>query len=200
MKKVDVLGKACPVPVIEAKKALREDDAVEVLVDNEISVQNLEKMAKQLNYDYSHEKDEAGHFVVAIAKGEGSAVTASEAAPQAGQWLAKDDYVVQVDSNHMGQGDDELGKTLMKSFIYALSEQDVLPTTMLFYNSGAFLTTKDSEVLADLKKMEEKGVAIATCGLCADYYDLTDQIAVGTVTNMYAIIETLRQADRIVKP
>ncbi|MDO4670058.1 MAG: sulfurtransferase-like selenium metabolism protein YedF [Aerococcus sp.] len=196
MKKVDVLGKACPIPVIETKKALREDNEVEVLVDNEISVQNLEKMAKQLQYAFKQEQDEAGHYVVSIEKDENA-----ESAPRPeATTVSSDEYVVQIDSNMMGDGDEKLGKNLMKSFIYALSEQDVLPTTMLFYNAGAFLTTKDSEVLEDLKKMEDKGVVIATCGLCADYYDLTDEIAVGSVTNMYAIIETLRQANRIVKP
>ncbi|MDO4679980.1 MAG: sulfurtransferase-like selenium metabolism protein YedF [Aerococcus sp.] len=197
MKKVDVLGKACPIPVIEAKKALREDNEVEVLVDNEISVQNLEKMAKQLQYDYSHEKGEAGHYQVSIKKGEHAHGTSPA---MQGQVVSSDEYIVQIDSNKMGSGDEQLGKNLMKSFLYALSEQDVLPTTILFYNSGAFLTTKDSDSLEDLKKMEEAGVVIATCGLCADYYDLTDEIAVGSVTNMYAIIETLRQANRIVKP
>ena len=48
--KVDALGDACPLPVVKAKKAISELQGagqVEVLVDNEIAVQNLTKMAQQ---------------------------------------------------------------------------------------------------------------------------------------------------------
>ena len=50
MVKVDARGDACPLPVVKAKKALSELNGtgeVEVLVDNEIAVQNLTKMAQQ---------------------------------------------------------------------------------------------------------------------------------------------------------
>ena len=57
--KVDALGDACPLPVVKAKKAISELQGagqVEVLVDNEIAVQNLTKMAQQKGYQYSAEK------------------------------------------------------------------------------------------------------------------------------------------------
>lgn len=42
----------------------------------------------------------------------------------------------------MGNGDDELGKILIKGFIYALSQMETHPDTILFYNGGAKLTTR----------------------------------------------------------
>jgi TusA-related sulfurtransferase len=59
MLKVDARGDACPLPVVKAKKAISElkgAGEVEVLVDNEIAVQNLTKMAQQKGYQYSAEK------------------------------------------------------------------------------------------------------------------------------------------------
>ena len=67
--------------------------------------------------------------------------------------------VAVISSNVMGNGDDELGKILIKGFIYALSQMETHPDTILFYNGGAKLTTEDSESLEDLKKMEEETFA-----------------------------------------
>ena len=59
MKKVDARGDACPIPVVKAKHAIEELSGagqVEVLVDNEIAVQNLTKMAEQKGYQSSAKK------------------------------------------------------------------------------------------------------------------------------------------------
>ena len=100
----------------------------------------------------------------------------------------------------MGSGNDELGKVLMKGFIYAVSQLDQLPKTILFYNGGATITTEGSASLEDLKNMEAQGVEIMTCGTCLDYYNLKDKLAVGTVTNMYSIVETMNGAAKILRP
>ena len=47
MIKVDARGELCPIPVIKAKNALKEiekDGVIQVVVDNEIAKENLEKM------------------------------------------------------------------------------------------------------------------------------------------------------------
>ena len=81
-----------------------------------------------------------------------------------------------------------------------LTEQDVLPQTILFYNGGAKLTCEESPTLEDLKSLEAQGVEILTCGTCLNHYGLTDKLQVGSVTNMYVIAEKMTQAGNIVKP
>ena len=108
--------------------------------------------------------------------------------------------VVGVSSDRMGEGNEELGHVLIKGFLFALTQLDKLPKTMLFYNGGAKLTTEGSESLEDLKSLEAQGVEIMTCGTCLDYYGLKDKLKVGTVTNMYSIVETMNQAGRIIRP
>ena len=113
---------------------------------------------------------------------------------------AKGDFVIAVDTATMGRGNDELGKALMKGFLFAVTQLDELPKTMLFYNGGATLTTEGSDSLDDLKSLEAQGVTIKTCGTCLNYYGLTEKLKVGEVTNMYDIVETMAKASKVVKP
>ena len=96
----------------------------------------------------------------------------------------------------MGDGDEKLGKSLIKSYIYSVAEADEVPSTLLFFNYGIHLTTEGSEVIDDLKKIEEKGAKIMTCGACLDFYDRKEKLLIGEVTNMYVIYDTLSKADR----
>ena len=100
----------------------------------------------------------------------------------------------------MGEGDEKLGHTLMKGFIYALTEQDMLPKTVLLYNSGAKLSVEGSDSLADLKLLESQGVEILTCGTCLNFYGISDKLSVGSVTNMYVIAEKQMMSEKIVRP
>ena len=197
---VNAMGDNCPIPVIKTKKAiaaLTGPETIEVLVDNEIAVQNVTKMASGLGGKVTSEKLGDAEFKVTIEM-EGAPVADEAEAVCVPD--ARDNTVVVVSSDRMGSGNDELGKVLIKGFIFAVTQLDTLPKTMLFYNGGATLTTEDSDSLEDLKSLEAQGVEIMTCGTCLDYYGLKDKLAVGTVTNMYSIVETMAKAGRIVRP
>lgn len=197
---VNAMGDNCPIPVIKTKKAiaaLTGPETIEVLVDNEIAVQNVTKMASGSGGKVTSENLGDAEFKVTIEMEGAPAADEAEAVcvPD-----ARDNTVVVVSSDRMGSGNDELGKVLIKGFIFAVTQLDTLPKTMLFYNGGATLTTEDSDSLEDLKSLEAQGVEIMTCGTCLDYYGLKDKLAVGTVTNMYSIVETMAKAGRIVRP
>ena len=108
--------------------------------------------------------------------------------------------VIVIDSNKMGDGSEELSTILLKNYIYALTTIDEKPDTMIFYNSGANLVCEGSESVEDLRKLQEDGVEIKTCGTCLDYYGLKDKLVIGDVTNMYDIVETLLKADSVIRP
>jgi selenium metabolism protein YedF len=207
MKFVNAMGDACPIPVVKTKNAIAElggSGTVETLVDNEIAVQNLEKMAKQKDYGFFSKKLEEGKYRVLITVGEEDLAAEGQEEPEYENCAIpmqgrKKHLVVAVNSDVMGHGDDVLGGLLIKSFIYALSQQDQLPDTILFYNGGAKLTTEDSASLEDLRLMEQQGVEILTCGTCLNYYGLTDQLAVGSVTDMYTVVERLSRAEKVIK-
>ena len=100
----------------------------------------------------------------------------------------------------MGTGEAKLGTSLMKAFVFALTKQDQLPDTILCYNTGAYLTCEGADTLEDMKLLAAEGVSIFTCGTCLDFYGLKEKLAVGSVTNMYDIVERMESAAQIIKP
>lgn len=198
---VDARGLACPLPVVNTKKELStmsEGESVTVLVDNEIAVQNLTKFAQVRGHAIQAEKTGDREFRVVITLGQPKEAPAE--AEEVCQPSAKTNTVVVLSSNRMGSGDDSLGKTLMKAFVFALTKQDTFPAAILLYNSGAFLSCEGSDSLEDLKLLEAEGVNIVTCGTCLNFYGLTEKLRVGGVTNMYDIVEMMNRADKLIKP
>lgn len=195
---VNAVGDQCPIPVVKATKALAEvteAGTLEVQVDNEIAIQNLTRLADSKGLKSHSEK--LGDKLFSITMEVTGPVKADEEAVCCPD--TRGDLIVAIDSNVMGKGSDELGATLMKGFIYAVSQLEKLPKTILFYNGGAKLTVEGSVSVEDLKNMETQGVEILTCGTCLNFYGLTDKLAVGGVTNMYTIVEKLAGA-RVIKP
>ena len=207
---VDAMGDACPIPVIKTKKALAElngSGELEVFVDNESAVQNVSKMAANAGGDVASEQISEGKYRVAIRlAGDGTTgerdteEKAEEKQAEKTAGKEKKHTIVVVSSDRMGSGNDELGKVLIKGFIFAVTQLDELPEQMLFYNGGAVLTCEGADTLEDLKNLEAQGVEILTCGTCLDYYGLKEKLQVGSVTNMYAIVEAMNRADKIIRP
>lgn len=209
---LDARGKACPMPVVLAIKELEkmnDGEVLDVLVDNDAAVGNLERMAAGKGALASAAK--AGDdWLVTIIKGgaaapaeggnagSGSADAAADCA-YAVPHGDKGSLVIAIGADHMGEGDDKLGKILMKSYLFSLTQQEELPKQMIFFNGGVRLTTEGSGSLEDLKELAERGVEIFSCGTCLDFYGIKDQLRVGSITNMYAIAEAMQTADRLVR-
>ena len=196
---VDARGDACPIPVVKTRQAIAQlagPGRVETLVDNEIAVQNLTKMAGQKGYEAQSEQLGPDHYRVVLTVGDAPAEPECPACAP----MKFGSTVVVVAADHMGEGDDRLGKTLLKAFLYALTQQEELPAAILFYNGGARLTCKGSDSLEDLRQLEAEGVEILTCGTCLNFYGLSEELAVGGVTNMYEIVERQMKASKLVRP
>ena len=197
---LDARGMACPLPVVNAKKAaegLHPGDTLIVRVDNEIAVQNLQRFAQHMGFTAAGEKVSESEFTVTMVIG-GEAKAEPEIACNLD--ARRKGMLVVLSGCTMGSGDERLGKALMKAFVFALTKQDVLPETILCYNTGAYLTTDGADTLEDLKLLESEGVTILTCGTCLDFYGLKEKLAVGGVTNMYDIVERMESAQTIVRP
>ena len=203
---IDCRGLNCPLPVVNAKKAAEEmnsADVLTVLVDNEIAVQNLQRFAAGKGYSVSSEKKSEKEYAVAIQI---TAQTQVKEEPREEEEIAcaldsrKKGMLVVLSANVMGKGEEKLGKALMKAFVFALTKQDQLPETILCYNTGAYLTCEGADTLEDLKSLEAEGVTILTCGTCLDFYGIKDKLAVGSVTNMYDIVERMESAKTVVRP
>ena len=203
---INAVGDVCPIPVIKTRKAIGElngSGRIEVLVDNETAVRNVTKMAESSGAVVSSEKLEEGKYRVNITieagaeAGSGRITEETECECETETAVQKHAIVV-VSSDKMGEGDDELGHILMKSFLFAVTQLDELPEKMIFYNGGAKLTVEDSPALEDLKSLAEQGVEIMTCGTCLDFYGIKGKRGVGTVTNRYSIVDAVQQAEKVI--
>ena len=194
---------ACPLPVVNAKKAaerLNSGDVLTVLVDNEIAVQNLTRFAEHKGFGVSAEKKADREYAVIMTISGAVAEETREEEIACVMDSRRKGMLVVLSGNVMGTGDPKLGTSLMKAFVFALTKQDQLPDTILCYNTGASLTCEGADTLEDLKLLESEGVTILTCGTCLDFYGLKEKLAVGGVTNMYDIVERMESAAQIIKP
>ena len=210
MIKVNAIGDACPIPVVKTKNAIRElqgGGTVETLVDNEIAVQNLTKMANQKGYDVHSEKVADNEFKVTMTvNAEAVQIAANNAVNNRRR---KSCPITPLNKNTVesyplksdGKFEEELGKSFIKRIYLCLKPARYSSFYYpFFYNSGAYITCEDSASIEDLKSLEAQGVEILTCGTCLNFYGITDKLQVGEVTNMYVIAEKMTQADLIVQP
>ncbi len=198
MREIDCRGLPCPQPVINTKNALEDLDVGEViavLVDNEAAVGNVRRFAESQGHSVEVEELEGYWRLLVTKKGASQPVgTITCAYPEGVR------PVVVIDREVMGQGDEKLGRILMRAFLKTLKEASVKPEKLIFYNKGVFLTLEDSELLPDLKSLEQSGITILVCGTCLDFYQVKDKLGVGQVSNMYDIMESMLRAGLVVKP
>ncbi|MDR0683935.1 MAG: sulfurtransferase-like selenium metabolism protein YedF [Spirochaetaceae bacterium] len=204
METLDMRGKPCPIPVVNAKNALAEQgtQGVALIVDNFVAVQNLEKMAKGSGLGFSYVEDSESQYTVTIVKDASRLPDEIEAKAEAPVTATGGrggrGPVVLVTSDSMGRGSEELGRLLIKGFIFSLTQLDQLPEAVIFLNGGARLTTEGAATVNDLKTLLGQGVEIYTCGTCANYYKLTDALAVGSITDMMNITNKLANASSVI--
>lgn len=190
---VDARGLACPQPVVLAKNAQQANNTSEiiVLVDNDTARQNVLQMA-------------AGKGLTAVATAAGDDWSI-KITPQNDNGVIKnetdsDKTTVLLTSETIGAGSEELGKILMRGFLYALLQQDKKIEAIILMNGGIKLAVEGSDSIDELKGLEGKGTKLLICGTCLDYYHKKDEMLVGTVSNMYTITETLLETTRIITP
>lgn len=194
---IDARNLKCPKPVVltlEALPKLKDGESLDILVNDNVALSNLMRLAASKKLDFYANQQGADTVIKLVPRADseiGSDTAAEEAqafcdVPAAAPAAPT---VIAVDTDTMGRGNEELGHILMKGFIYALAHQEKVPDTMLFYNGGAHLTCEGSESLDDIKELAARGTKILTCGTCLDFYGIKDKLAVGEVTNLYAIAE-----------
>ncbi len=194
MKKVDARGLDCPKPVIETKRIMDGGAAeIIVIVDNDTASKNVGLLANKRGYSFAEEKREDGIYLNLKGAGEKTGEKETSRVNETGDW------VLLMASEHMGTGSDELGKILIKGYLYALTETKPLPKAVLFLNGGIRLALKGSAVVKELALLQERGVEMLVCGTCLDYFGEKDNLELGTVSNMYDIVEKMNEARKVIR-
>jgi selenium metabolism protein YedF len=189
---IDCKGLQCPMPVVKTKKYFDsiENGESTVIVDNLVAKNNIVKLAEGSGYKSIVEEKEKLYYIK-ITKEKEEVVSA----------LVKENkkFTLVVSTDKLGEGEDKLGAILMKSYVFALSEANLIPNDILFINGGVKLTVDDSPVQGSLKKLIERGTNILICGTCLDFYNIKDKLSIGEITNMYNIVQLMNNADNTIK-
>lgn len=190
---VDVRGSLCPKPVIETKKVsdANPDAVITTIVDNEVSRDNVEKFGKSRGYGVAIRQDGKDFYLTMTPND--NPVSDGSCEP-----MSFGNRVILMTKDYLGEGSEELGRNLMKTFWVCMVEADVKPSKIYFINSSVKMVTNDSVHLENIKKLADAGVEIAACGICLNFYGVKENIGVGSITNMYAITDAIL-GDNIVK-
>jgi selenium metabolism protein YedF len=196
---LDARGWACPKPVIETRKALQTDIPLTVIVDNKAARENVSRFATKLGFQFQIEEKDDGIYIH-IDKGsvEIKQEDIQKEEPENYVNCSIGDIVMVIASDTVGKGSDELGGILMRAFMHTLLEVKPQPHTIILMNNGVKLAVTGSTVLDDLKELSDNGIEILVCGTCLNYFGLTDNVAVGEISNAYTIAETMLQAGKVV--
>lgn len=201
---VDTRGKLCPLPLIMLKQAIEahpNEHVFMVLTDNPTSCSNLKDFIQDHGFPFTLEEREGYTAISVEITEERSPVSRQAVLPrQVPQPSESGKATVQIGSQRMGDGADELGDVLMLSFLNALLGSDRLPKEIICYNSGVLLALKGTATAEKLEELEEKGVNVILCGTCVDYFGIKSDVALGQISNMLTIYEHLSAAQLIIKP
>jgi selenium metabolism protein YedF len=174
---------------------MQQAEQIVTLVDSETSVTNVSRMAKKEGWQVNV-VPHGGEYRIELAWG-GSAPRAEPMTVGKAEAVSGP-LVLVVSSDIMGRGEAELGGILVRGFFHTLGEVQPVPQRIIFFNTGVRLACTGSPVLDDLRALEKKGIEMLVCGTCLGYFELTEQLAVGQVSNMYDIAETMLGAGKVV--
>lgn len=200
---IDAIGNACPMPVIMAKKEIETNHGnFVIIVDNPIAVENLKKLASKMAYRVMVNEDE-NHFLVSFNSDQPDTMIAQRKSPELERMVDETgmkapSWVFFMGKEAIGEGNKELGIRLAEMFFYTLTEAVDLPESILLMNAGVKLATLNNQVIGHLKVLKEQGVTILVCGTCLDYYGLSEELAVGEISNIYDITEKLLATSKVV--
>ncbi len=196
-KYIDARGKACPMPVILAKKEIDDGQKdITVTVDNETAVENLKRLAQSSGLAVKTEKKGDFYDVIFENGGENAVPETKEVKEFC---IPCGGYTVFFGKDYVGEGDHTLGHNLAKMMLYTLSESDDIPESIIFMNSGVKIPTDEKlDAINSLNVLAKKGTNILVCGTCLNYYGLTEKLKVGTVSNMYEILEKMKSSAKVI--
>ena len=194
MKTLDCRGQRCPQPVIQTRQLILAPprQSLKVLVDDQASRDNVSRLATKYGYQVEVSEQE-GLFQLKLIPGEPSQ-------QEMGETAMDGPTIILIGSDQMGSGDTKLGQILLKNFIFTLTEGDMAPDAIFFVNSGVKLAVGGSDILEPLEKLSCSGVDIASCGLCLEFFGLKEALAVGRISNMLELVNSLHSAGRIIRP
>ena len=195
---VNAVGKACPEPVIMTRAAVEKGAVeLEVLVDNTVAVSNVTRFLEGQGFRVQHQENGGEFKLTARRDGAAASVGSAPAAGPAPCNRSGARLAVLVAGKTLGREDKELGEVLIKGFLGTLSKLETPPAVLALMNEGVKLALPDASTCDHLEDLERAGTKILVCGTCTNHFGVTERVGVGTVSNMFEILEAVTGADKV---
>lgn len=198
---IDVRNLSCPEPIVRTQKALLHVNAhtltlrtYSILGNSPTAKENLTRFLEGEGFSFELDILENGEFLFRLM----DRIKKSEPMRE-GEKIAPKMLLVKGDS--IGEG--ELGILLLRNFIKALLQTEILPQKILFIHRGVLLTTENdkidnTEICDVLRQLEKQGVEIYSCGSCLEYFSLAGKLKVGVVGNAVEGMQNMLASDSLV--
>lgn len=196
---LDARGLACPAPVLKVKDQLETslENEVVVIVDNEAAKENVSRFLGTKGYATSS-SPVGDNFEIHGVLDAALAAEAENSRKVEAQDTDLAKILVLVATDSLGNGDVELGRKLMISYIKTIKEMGGELWHLIFVNGGVKLTIGASPVLEEIKEYEQAGTVVLVCGTCLEHFKLTPEKQVGATTNMLDIVTATQLADKVI--
>ena len=187
MIEIDARKLECPKPVLLVKEEADKGTAqIRACVDNEVAAGNVTRFFESRGYTASREDGAEGIYITGKKSGEAAAV----------QKNGEVSTAILFTSDKIGAPSDGLGEVLMKAYIGTLTKTSTPPSAVALMNEGVKMALPEASTLDTLKELESAGTKILICGTCTKHFGITDQITIGTISNMFEISEAVFGADK----
>ena len=198
-KTIDARGLPCPQPVLKTKEAVErmKGESLIIIVNNRESSDNVQRFLSHTGVGIAKIDEKDGDFYIHTLE-IGAGVQAASVSETTVCAPAPAGTAIFINKDRIGHGSDELGTNLMKAFIATIKDLSVQPKTICFMNSGVTLATEGAPTVPYLKELEERGIELLVCGTCLSYFNLKERLAVGRISNMYDISETMLKSSKVI--
>ena len=187
----------CPEPLLRAKKALGElkiGESLEILVNDVAPRENIKRFLAKNGFEAQISQAGADTLIKTVKtdklKDESiDDIYCSVTAPKRGK-------VIFLNEEQCGSG--PIGKSLLAKFLGAALNLDEKPVKVICVNNAVHITTnRGHECFEAIKKLNEAGAEILSCGSCLEGYKLVDKLAIGEISNAYEIMDVLSKYEVI---
>jgi selenium metabolism protein YedF len=210
---VDARGLDCPKPVVKTKEAFERASGrpLLVMVSNATSRDNVIRFLKRSGAQIGRVEERGSEFHIYtqdVSRELTEPIEPIEPMEPTVE-LNPEDYscasqpagtgtTLFITKDRIGLGSDELGTNLLRAFIATIKDLSVQPRTICFMNSGVKLAVKGAQTLVYLQELETKGMELLVCGTCLSYFNLTQELGAGKISNMYDISEVMLKSTKVI--
>lgn len=187
----------CPEPLLRAKKALGElkiAESLEILVNDVAPRENIKRFLAKNGFEAKISQAGADTLIKTVKTDELKDESIDDiycnvTAPKRGK-------VIFLNEEQCGSG--PIGKSLLAKFLGAALNLDEKPVKVICVNNAVHITTnRGHECFEAIKKLNEAGAEILSCGSCLEGYKLVDKLAIGEISNAYEIMDILSKYEVI---